>query len=627
MSNRETTVVVTAKRGRFGAGDPLTMPDGFCAEAVNVDFYQAGLCRKRPPIIRNTYGSDPATVIHRMLRFLPNYDDIHPVLFAIEKGAMGGGSDNIKMSNWGGSWQAPTTETAVDDDFTYYASATGCVLNGHLFITGANTVKVWTGSVLRQVGISQPAAGPTCADVAGGTPTKRYYRVAFVDKPSAVTRRGELSVTGPVGGYTPAAGKGARVTKPATPLGGSTHWELYASADDISYYLIATTANATTTYDDLADPAAYAGAQPPVVGDNTVPANWKCIAKDGNRLLGWGSNTTGDKQSRLWYTAVLGESYIGDEERVPLDHYKDVGESDGDFATALSDNIDGAIYLFKKRHVYKLVPTGDVLDPYRIFTLSNKCGCKDPMSLVEGEDEFGNPCLYFTSDVGIYRLGAKGLENITDRVRDLFGANVTPIYYHPERQQVWFKAPDVSKTLVYHVATGAWSTFTGVFATVDCAVAWQEMPGVSSRLGPHVAYHVGTAGRWGYYQDSGVTGWLDEAATSYDSYVLTAPLAPFGLMRHIETSDPQLYAKPSSIGTAATALRVTVFADWVDSGRYADVSLVDATAPSYLIRAAEGARVGGCSVVQFKVGEKPGAQTYPWSVESLSFEVAMKEGL
>ena len=46
----------------------------------------------------------------------------------------------------------------------------------------------------------------------------------------------------------------ATVTKPAatSPTCGETHWELYGSADDATYYLLATTVVGTTT---VADPA------------------------------------------------------------------------------------------------------------------------------------------------------------------------------------------------------------------------------------------------------------------------------------------------------------------------------------------------------------------------------------
>lgn len=622
MANRSTQVTWTGQRGRIGRKNPLEIPDGGLLDAVNVDTWQCGLARKRGPLVAVSLTSGPTTTIWELFTHVPASSDAAAELWAIEAGAAPG-TNNVKRLA-AGTWSAPAEETAADSDFTNFPLATARALNGKLFLTGANTVKVWDGSVIRQVGIS-PVAAPTVTDTGAGTyaAVLRYYKVAFVQQVTGTTtRRAELS---PAVSFTPSGGgTAARVARPTVPLGAPTHWEVYGSANGTTYYLLATVANATANYDDSAVPSAYSGNQPPVVGENTCPTNWKAIAKDGNRLLGWGCYTAGEKQSRVWYTAVLGESYIGDEERVPSDHYKDVGESDGDFATAISDNINGAIYLFKRRHIYKMVPTGDALDPYVIRNVSNCVGARLQTSVIEGEDAQGMPCLYFRSDYRLYRLGLGGLEVISDNIIDLApnALSLQPLLYYPARKQVWVQDAANACTLIYQVDTGAWTRFTGAFASATCAALYAVTLG-STEFIPYVAYIPVATPLLGYYNGAATTGMTDPGSVAYGAYVDVAPRAPFGTMSHVETQDPMLVVQK---GTCA-ALRVTAYSDFVTTSLYFDVTCVTSSAAiEYALVQAENVRAGGGTVIHYRIGEATG-NTDGWAVNSIAVNALQKEGL
>lgn len=620
MANRTTPLTWTANRGRYGTTHPLEIPDGGCQEAVDVDFWNCSLARKRAPLIAISLTSGPTTALKRLFLYIPASVESAAQLVALETGATVG-QNNIKVRA-AGVWAAPGEETAADRHFTNATKGTARGLNGKLFLTGADTVKVLSSTgAIRQMGISACAAA-TVTDTGAGAyaATLRYYKVAFTEQVAGTTmRRAELS---PLVSFTPSgAGTAAHVARPAVPLGSPTHWEVYGSADNLTYYLLTTQTSATDIWDDTGAPGSYSGAQPPVVGDNTRPSNWRCVARDGNRLLGWGSYTTSESQSRLWFTPVLGSSNIGDDERVPLNNYLAIGEADGDYATALSDNVDGALYAFKRRHLYRVVPTGDATGPYVWREVSNCIGAVDSTAIVEGEDAIGRPCLYFVSASGVHRIGASGLENLTANVADLFDSTVRPLMYHADRRQVWFSPTSSGSALVYHVENGAWSTFKGAFGSASCACLYAVTPG-STALVPFVGS--GTAAFVRYYADAGSSGWRDDSTTEYESYVLTAPRAPFGLLRHIETQDPMVLLH---VGDQAT-IRVTPIRDFSAlTSQYGDVSCVAGGGLVLVLQQAENARMGNGSVIAYKVADVTSTLQYAWKASAISVDVLQKEGL
>ena len=610
MANRETTITFTADKGRYGRGREMEIPEGFCAEAENVEFWQSALGRRRPGTYHYTSpGSNPPSC-GRLFRYCVNTDAVWDV-FTVDTTAT---TANLYKTSHTAIW---TNYAAID--ITNPTAFDARVLNGKIFLCGNSTkLYCFDGTVARQVGINQSAA-PTAADTGGaGTYSGvRYYQVAFVVvSGSTVIRRSELS---PVLTWTPdGAHASVTVTKPTTPAGTSTHWEVYGSPNGMSYYLLAAPiVLATTTYVDTTPPANYTGNQPPVVGDNTLPKPWKSVGRDGNRLLGVGSWNAADPQSRLWYTPVLGASGVGNDERVPSNNYLDINESDGDFCVAVTDNIDGVFYVFKRRHIYKVVPTGDATNPYVWREVSNSIGVASAAYVAEGEDANGNACCYFGAGPQVYRLGIGGLQEIGENVRDLVVGGVSPLMYYPMKRQMLFLY--VTGVLVYHVETAAWAKWTGNLGTKTRGAC---MLGTftPTAFAPYFGWDNGSI----EVLDVGhtISNEKDGETVAFSATVTLPTRAPFGLLHKVETHDPALCAA----ALAATSVKVTVTGDFGIDSANADVSLAPAASETRIIRQAEGARLGNVTAVQFSVADVAG-QSKAWSLDAVQVEVLEKEGL
>ena len=186
-----------------------------------------------------------------------------------------------------------------------------------------------------------------------------------------------------------------------------------ASTDNANFYAIAQAATAvaiaTTTYTDTIDPATYSTyTLSEQTGQFVVPTSWKYVITDGNRLLGAGAWETGGKNSRVWFTPVLGSTDHADDERIPntttQKNWVDLNENDGGFITGLGGPIDGAVWAFKYRQIWKLVPTSDVSTPYLAKKRTTGIGCIEHRTIALAEDETGQPALYFMSHKG--RIGS-----------------------------------------------------------------------------------------------------------------------------------------------------------------------------------------------------------------------------
>jgi hypothetical protein len=605
--------------GRNGADPPLAIGSNECVEAYNVDFWQSSLGRKRggSAEMALTSGPDYYTVAG-IGTHVPGDSETVSELWV---GGANGADNYIHRYTVIGGWESKTPldgsklSNAYSHDFA--------TLNGKLFIASDSYVKVlrvWDGTNLRVAGLSQPAA-PTAADQGSGTyaATVRYYKVAYTVQSSSITiRRSELSsaLTKTPSG----SGVSLRVTKPAALSNGETHWELYASDDNLTYHLIATTAVATTTYDDSALPSAYTGDQPPVVGTNIPPVGCRCIATDSNRLLFAPSYAASvSKTSRVTFTPVLGASDIGDDERVPLDHYIDVGESDGDAIVGMAKKpFQGSIYVFKYRNIYKLTPTGNSATPYSVSIVSSKVGAVHNAAISVGEDQSGNECIYFMSFRGPYRIGVNGVEFIGHNVEDLnvgaeeYGGSYCSTLYYPNKWQVWFQTltPTPTKVrLVYDIRSGGWSQcgFDARFYTMYL----EDRTSPSRSMLPYAAINGASAvGRKVRIVacDTGTT----DAGTAYQAYVKSGPKTPSGLLTRCTVDEPVLAAKAQ----AGTVVQVTATADYGLSTSSAIVSLTPKRSETRIMRKAEGLGLGVASAVQYTLGDVAAIDS-TWSLDAL----------
>lgn len=619
MASKDKTVVFSDfTGGRNGGVPPLAIGANECEEAYNVDFWQSTLGRKRggSTAMSLTSGPDYYTVTGFGVH-IPADDESVAELWT---GGYAGTDYYIHRYTKLAGWESKTMLDSSKMSNNY--SHDFVTLNGKLFIASDSYVKalrVWDGTNLRWAGLAQPAA-PAAADQGSGTyaATVRYYKVAYTVQASGVTiRRSELSTALT---KTPSgSGASLRVTKPAALSNGETHWELYGSADNLTYHLLATTAIATTTYDDSTAPSAYTGTQPPVVGTNIPPAGCKCLATDGNRLLfAPYYTTTTNKYSRVTFTPVLGASDIGDDERVPLDHYIDVGESDGDAIVGMAKKpFNGSIYVFKFRNIYKLTPTGNAATPYAVSTVSTKVGAVSNKAIAIGEDQSGNECIYFMSCRGPYRIGLNGVEYLGRNVEDLtdgaedYGSTYCATLYYPNKWQVWFQvfqASGAKTRLVYDIRSGGWSRCP--FDARQYVMYSANLTTPTSAMLPYAAIDGFNPTRKAKISvcDTGTT----DEGTAYQAYVKSGPKTPAGLLTRCTVDEPILAAKAQT----GKVVQISATADFGLSSAAVTVSLSPRRGETRVIRKAEGLGLGEASAVQYALGDSAAVDS-TWNLDAL----------
>lgn len=359
---------------------------------------------------------------------------------------------------------------------------------------------------IRRTGLAQPSA-PTIANTGSGSyaATLRYYRVRYTQQQGGITvRRSEPSASQ---SFTPSgSGTAARVTRPSLLSEGETHWEVEASRDNVLFRLVATVASTTSTYDDTS--TSYTGTLSAETGVYRVQKSYRYIAADQNRLLGFGMWNSASKQNRIEISAVVGSLDVGDAERVNAtkSYTIDLDENDSGDAMGLGGPIFGAFFAFKERQTWMLTPTGNVDSPYRAEAVSKSIGCIAPKSIVRGEDEQGNPALYWLSHRGPYRYGLKGLEYIGQNIMDLtqHGSFIPTTYpchaqFFSDKRQVWFWATlgagaTTEYVYVYDVR-GAWSIFLGDLAFARCSAMFaRDLDTSKDDLVPFIGLHTYSQG-------------------------------------------------------------------------------------------------------------------------------------
>ncbi len=407
---------------------PSTLPDDMAQDIVNMDLYDGAIGRKRPAIstLDLTFSAGAFSGrIRTLIRHVPAIDDTAALLFGVDSSAT---PQIASLPDLGAKWQLAAS--IIDNISTAPWEVQGISFNNKLFMlydSAVNRAHVidspFYGSSVRRAGMAT-AAAPTVANTGAGAyaATIRYYKVAYTFQSGGVTlKRGELS---PSVSFTPSgAGTAARVTKPAAVNEGETHWELYASADNSAFYLLATTVVGTTTYDDSAAVSSYStGTAAPIAGRNTnLPSARVGVAAFGHLILGGAWETTaGDaatpKNNRVWFSAPIGDTSDAfyDDEHVPetatQKNHLDLGENDGSGIIAMFGPFDNGVYVFKEQQIWKLVPTGLPARPFVKVGLSKTLGCVGSKAVCEGVDKSGQPALYFIGRKGLYRIGVNGIQ-------------------------------------------------------------------------------------------------------------------------------------------------------------------------------------------------------------------------
>lgn len=349
----------------------------------------------------------------------------------------------------GGVWFPVAFSDTVNVSNLRYMQAAS--LGGKFFLaydSDVNRLHVWDGTSVRRVGFSQATAVTATAMGGSGETWNRWYRkrLAELALDGTVIRVSEPSET-PVN-VSITNKDGVTITRGTVNSEGETHWIAEAADDDGgvpgTFFQIATIAIATTTTDDtFADLSVFDIS--PLIGAYIPPPSAKYILSDTNRILlagAWeltgAADETAPKQNRVWYTPVLGSTDEGDDERIPntvdQQNWRDIGNAGP--LTGLSEPLYGDIYPFKLDYVFKMTPTGDLVNPYRVIQVTSGIGAVDQRVVTVGEVSNGAPGIFFASPSSVYVITSGGMVELSDQIsRDLrlnnFTAASSWIGYNP----------------------------------------------------------------------------------------------------------------------------------------------------------------------------------------------------
>jgi hypothetical protein len=640
--------------GRNGYDPPEALAKNECADAVNVDWFRSPFGRKRnggtDVDLTFSSGGPFGGPIWTLQKFVPASNLGNAELWAFDNTGI------VGRLKGGILWVVPTFKDAP----TATASGLGVDIEGAninnklalAYQSAVARMHGWDPGVsasVRRFGLAATVA-PTAANGGGaGTAVLRYYRQRSTVQVAGITiRRSEPSASV---AFTPGA-NGVTVTQAAVINEGETHWEVEASVDGITFYRIATVAIATTTYLDNAATTTYnANPLSAITGTYTLQKPYKFIAADQNRMLGFGSWTSTDKQSRIEFSAVIGSLDVGDEERVDTttNYYIDLDEADSGAASGLAGPVLGSFFAFKFYQIWRLTATGTPSQPFRADAISKNVGAITQRAIVVGEDENGDPCLYFMSHRGPYRWGTNGLDYIGKGVEDLILGPTSTIYvtgqdnrlahciYHRDKRQVWFWVTTASGAftgsracLIYHIPTNSWSRFLGndsgtfpnsiekqgasmMFAnTVGSVMSMDNKPYGS---------YVGGAG-------AKIIKWDDSTSTTdvgdqFQGYVRTRAYEVGGPSQDAEVTDAQL------VGVGSSQINVLTVPDFGASPSKGGTAFSFAPVGSEprVIRRAEDTTLSGAQFYQWLVGDYPSPSVATWNIDRLVVGTKSHESL
>ena len=440
--------------GRDGRSTPTELNESVLAqEAANVELTLNSLPRRRAGYSRVLGPVSGVGGYYKIARYYGAYDSATPdeYLFWTD------GTQKQWRARFTGAAPTPIEIVATPpDNFSVDGRESSFVqFNGKMYRAASSLydrLHVSTPdapNTLRRVGIFRPPT-PTLTEVTGGPGGLRYYRVQYKVKIGGRTRR--VSTLGDPTGWTPPAG--TRITPDFVSIDESaavTHWVVWASQDNALYFDISGDLDRATTpfFDDLIAPGDYPNypSAPDEGAFNTWPSV-RFLLAGIDRLFGLGGfggqearAGNASQAGRVWWSPVLGTSTgtnaMDDDERVPvvlagstpIQNWIDVGRGMGEEDRGLGGPIDGMVLVFQARGVYLLIPTGNVLAPFKRVTISTDVGAVEG-SIFTGQDEMGRPCVYWIDEsAGPYRYGSQGLQwlgyDVADQIA-LFNRTAPP---------------------------------------------------------------------------------------------------------------------------------------------------------------------------------------------------------
>ncbi|HYE17080.1 MAG TPA: hypothetical protein VEA69_01430 [Tepidisphaeraceae bacterium] len=560
-------LTILSLRGGMNNTDPaIGLPEDQCTLAQNVEFVDSLLGERRLGTSAITLPSflSARDRVTFLFRHLPTADDTAAQLWAL--GVTG--TSTAKLGYKTTAWTEVTiSDTPTLTGLTQYRWQ-AVTLHGKIhfaYKSNVDRLHVWDGTTMRRSGLAEPAAPTAANQGAGSINTVRYYRVRYIEKSgSTVLRRSEPS---DVLTFDPTSAGAVRVTKPAAINEGETHWELEASTDNSTFYVLATTVVATTTYDDsTADGAGYSsGVQSEDVGDYALAWSARYLVTDEDRLIWLGSWDDDALASRVGWSPVFNADGDGNDERMEtdtdptldLDTYQ-YGPITGAAA------IFGGIWVFKQQAIYKLTRSGKRTAAYRAKRETDAIGAIHG-SVVTGVDETGQPCIYFIDEKqGPCRIGIGGFKRCGEDLRktwetlnlDATAVACSSLYYPKKKQVFWNLAVESDNTptkrLVLHADKGrtfadgvrkGWALWTGNIAKALTMCLFSDNIEDNTTRSRDLVPFIGLEGLSLVHRcDTGTT----DNSVAYTATITTRPYALGGMLAHFEVRAAALSAKAVS---------------------------------------------------------------------------------
>lgn len=574
---QEQDIAIGSLRGGFNDTDEdHAIDDDQCTEAMNVEWFFSTFGERRAgcePLDMTGSGITQTSVVH-ISQWFPNNDMTAPELWAVGATPGNPGVPVVFARRTSSVSGTPTWSTVALVD-ACSAAVPGVYeihskeINGKKFwayppVNGIDRLHVWDGSGLRLAGLGQPDAPTLTNEGSGNYSGDRFFRIRHIAKSgTTILRRSEPSASAHFHNDA-GTGLGVTITHPTTMDAlnthaneGQTHWEIEASKDDATFYLLTTLPISTTTYnDETVSVSSYsAGELSEAVGAYLCQPSGKFLAVDEDRLIAAGHTHDTTKQSQINITPVTNDPGVGNDERVPI---VDTGGTDivstynldnnaGGPITGISDASNGVWYAFKWSRIYIAHRTNNVSDPYEIKMLTDQRGAVSG-SVFNGIDENGGACVYFTDpQVGPSRIGSGGLQLIRGiratwkRVNLKATVVARGVYYPYKEQALWWVAVDGSdtpslglrlQTSEIQVTTDGevkrgWSLFNGTLATALSVGLYTEWVNDGGTVTLSTRPFVGLATP-NYVQRMDVG--TQDAGVSFSASITTKAFMPAGLL-------------------------------------------------------------------------------------------------
>ena len=635
-------------KGRNGWDHPLAIPEDMGAEMLNVTLHEGGLGIKRGGSEAVTLSAALTNTGSAIGAWVPAQNPAASELFIVDTGSA---LSRIHTGN-------TRTTLTVADAFQNVYDVSMVGLRGSFYIAYNSAVnrlhRYTSGTALGVAGLAAPGQPAAIANTGAGSypATLRNYRVAYVQMSgSTVLRRSNLGTSD---GFIPSGtGTAARVTKPAAINEGETHWVLYgAELSDGPYYELATTAVATTTYDDSTDPADYSAGEPaPLEGAYYPFPSVKYLLTDGTRLFGFGvwESSAGSSvlpvAGRVYFSPAIGSTDGDDQERVQFtvdqEDYVDVGVNAGGVDRGLGGPVNGMIYVFQDRGIYMLVPTGQATAPFRRVVVTDAHGALTHQSIVMGEDEAGNPALYFLdpndgprrlSQGSIVQWLGKDVWDIWQTVNlSATGIAAWGTYDSRNKRVIWAVATGSSnvpdRMIVFDVTHGVrtedgsirrgWTTWTGELPASACGVMFASTLAATRPL-TKTLYACDSSAAVLQRQVSTATS---DQSTAFQAYVTSKAFDwdPIGRTKRI------LRSFLVTTKEALISLQLTIIRNWGAESRSVTVS-IDSSGTETRVRPQCDLDVAGLITGQVTIGDASATASGSWELDRWEAEIEIDAG-